>query len=266
VIPTAAPDPGDHADGGPRSPLPELMRRAADGDQRAWQRLVDKYARLIWEITREFKLAESDAAGVAQTTWLRLLDHIDRIDPDRLGSWLAVTAKQQCRLKVAAHIAHEPDRPSSYTEIHRVRRAAISPRRLTNLAVFLAGRKRSSLRDEWRSHLSGETGRGLARKDQIRAARGFLLAAVRLRLQDAVNCAWRPADAMLRSRTLSNLFVLIPTATAALYILRHLGTLGVLTSAESVSAVGGCLYGLVRIGRWWRDVKPPEPKARRAEE
>ena len=71
---------------------------------------------------------------------------------------------------------------------------------------------------------------------------------------------------MLRSRTLSNLFVPIPTAEATLYILRHLGTLGVLTSAESVSAVGGCLYGLVRIGRWWRDVKPPEPKARRAKE
>ena len=38
----------------------------------------------------EFKLAESDAADVAQTTWLRLLEHIDRIEfPDRVGSWLA---------------------------------------------------------------------------------------------------------------------------------------------------------------------------------
>ena len=47
------------------------------------------------------------------------------------------------------------------------------------------------------------------------------------------------------------------------YILRHLGTLGVLTSAEGISAIGGGLYGLVRVGRWWRDVRPPEPKARR---
>ena len=29
--------------------------------------------------------------------------------------------------------------------------------------MFLAGQKRSAVRDEWRSHLSGETGRGLAR-------------------------------------------------------------------------------------------------------
>jgi hypothetical protein len=49
-------------------------------------------------------------------------------------------------------------------------------------------------------------------------------------------------------------------------ILCHEGTLGVLTSAESISAIGGGLYRLVRVGRWWRDVKPPEPKARRAAE
>ena len=57
-----------------------------------------------------------------------------------------------------------------------------------------------------------------------------------------------------------------PTALAALFILRHLGTLGVLTSAESIAAIGGALYGVIRTGRWWRDVKPPEPRARRAKE
>ncbi|HEX4256062.1 MAG TPA: sigma factor, partial [Streptosporangiaceae bacterium] len=66
----------------------QLVRRAAEGDRRAWERLVDKYARLIWAITRDFKLGESDAADVAQATWLRLLEHIDRIEyPDRVGSW-----------------------------------------------------------------------------------------------------------------------------------------------------------------------------------
>src|SRR5256885_12808742 len=70
-----------------------LVRRAADGDLQAWERLVDQYARLIWSITGEYKLRESDAADVAQTTWLRLLEHIDRIEyPARVGSWLAATA------------------------------------------------------------------------------------------------------------------------------------------------------------------------------
>jgi len=80
-----------------------LVRRAAEGDLRAWERLVDQYARLIWSITGEYKLVESDAADVAQTTWLRLLEHIDRIEyPDRVGSWLAATARNECLRSLAA--------------------------------------------------------------------------------------------------------------------------------------------------------------------
>src|ERR1700745_3194849 len=81
----------------------ELVRRPADGDKKGWERLVEQFARLIWSITAEFKLAESDAADVAQTTWLRLLEHIDRIEyPDRVGSWLAATARNECLRNLAA--------------------------------------------------------------------------------------------------------------------------------------------------------------------
>jgi RNA polymerase sigma factor (sigma-70 family) len=80
-----------------------MVQRAAQGDQRAWKRLVDQYARLIWSITRQFKLSESDAADVSQATWLRLLEHIDRLDhPDRVGSWLAATARNECLRSLAA--------------------------------------------------------------------------------------------------------------------------------------------------------------------
>jgi RNA polymerase sigma factor (sigma-70 family) len=80
-----------------------LVRGAAAGDRRSWERLVDQFARLIWSITADFKLAESDAADVAQTTWLRLLEHIDRIQyPDRVGSWLAATARNECLRSLAA--------------------------------------------------------------------------------------------------------------------------------------------------------------------
>ena len=87
--------------GGPDIPL--LVRRAADGDHWAWERLVDQYARLIWAITRDFKLGESDAADVFQATWLRLLEHIDRLEqPARVGSWLAATARNECLRSMAA--------------------------------------------------------------------------------------------------------------------------------------------------------------------
>jgi RNA polymerase sigma factor (sigma-70 family) len=83
--------------------IAELVRGAAAGDRQAWEQLVDQYARLIWSITAEYKLTESDAADVAQTTWLRLLEHIDQIRyPDRVGSWLAATARNECLRSLAA--------------------------------------------------------------------------------------------------------------------------------------------------------------------
>jgi len=79
----------------------QLVRRAGEGDRQAWERLVDQYARLIWSITGDFRLVESDAADVAQTTWLRLLEHINRVDPERVGAWLVVTTRREC-LRVLA--------------------------------------------------------------------------------------------------------------------------------------------------------------------
>jgi len=96
----------------------DLVRRAALGDREAWDRLIDQYARLIWSITVDFKLTESDAADVAQTTWLRLLEHIDRIDhPDRVGAWLAATARNECLHSLAARkrmvLGHEDVQPDN---------------------------------------------------------------------------------------------------------------------------------------------------------
>ncbi len=152
------------------------------------------------------------------------------------------------------------------TEVPQVDRTAVSPRQLTKLAAFLAGRKRSGLREEWRTHLSGETGHGLARSDQIRAARGFLRAAVRYRLRDAADLAWWPVDAVLRSRTLSNLTVWIPVLLAVLAVVRRDGFFGLVTNAENLIELGGGFYGVIRVGRWWRGVKPPKHKPGRVTE
>jgi len=80
-----------------------LVRQAAEGDRWAWERLVDQYARLIWAVTRDFKLLESDAGDVFQVTWLRLLEHINKLEkPDRVGAWLAATARNECLRCLAA--------------------------------------------------------------------------------------------------------------------------------------------------------------------
>ena len=46
----------------------EAVRCAAAGDAAAWDWLMDQYGRLIWSITRDFKLVDSDASDVVQTT------------------------------------------------------------------------------------------------------------------------------------------------------------------------------------------------------
>jgi RNA polymerase sigma factor (sigma-70 family) len=80
----------------------EAVRCAAAGDAAAWDWLMDQYGRLIWSITRDFKLVDSDASDVVQTTWLRLVEHIDRLEhPERVGAWLATTARNECLRNIA---------------------------------------------------------------------------------------------------------------------------------------------------------------------
>jgi RNA polymerase sigma factor (sigma-70 family) len=75
----------------------DLVAAAAAGDQSAWDALVDRYSGMLWSLTRSYRLAPADAADVAQTTWLRLVENLDRIaDLDRLPGWLATTARREC--------------------------------------------------------------------------------------------------------------------------------------------------------------------------
>ncbi len=75
----------------------QLVKRAAEGDQDGWNALVDRFAPTLWAIGRGYRLSAADAADVFQTTWLRLLEHLDRIhEPERVGAWLATTARREC--------------------------------------------------------------------------------------------------------------------------------------------------------------------------
>ena len=73
-----------------------LLRAAGDGDAEAWSALVSRYNGLVWSVVRAHRLGDADAADVAQTTWLRLAEHLADIrDADRLGAWLATTARHE---------------------------------------------------------------------------------------------------------------------------------------------------------------------------
>jgi RNA polymerase sigma factor (sigma-70 family) len=74
-----------------------LLAQAVGGDQRAWDALVEQHSRLLWAVARSYRLDQADAADVVQTTWLRLVEHLDRIeDPSRLVGWLVTTTRREC--------------------------------------------------------------------------------------------------------------------------------------------------------------------------
>ena len=93
-----------------------LVRGAAGGDEVAWHGLVERFSGLVWAITRAHRLANADAADVSQTTWLRLAEHIGRIEnADRVGAWLATATRREClqslpRPRTVAHRGHGPAR------------------------------------------------------------------------------------------------------------------------------------------------------------
>ena len=89
---------------------------------------------------------------------------------------------------------------------------------------------------------------------------------MRYRLGDITDQAWLPADAVLGSRPLSNLFVWGPAIVMLFAIVHHDGRFGLVANVQDPACVGAFLYGVIRTGRWWRGVKPPEPKARQAKE
>ena len=73
-----------------------LVRAAATGDEAAWDALVARFSNLVWAIARNHRLCSADAAEVSQTTWMRLAEHIDRLqDPSKVGGWLATTARHE---------------------------------------------------------------------------------------------------------------------------------------------------------------------------
>ena len=86
----------------------DLVAGARNGDEQAWDALVERYAPLIWSICRRHRLGGADADDVGQSVWLRLVDQLDRVrDPAALAGWLATTTRRECGRVLRA--AHGPD-------------------------------------------------------------------------------------------------------------------------------------------------------------
>jgi RNA polymerase sigma factor (sigma-70 family) len=89
---TTAPESSRHS----TCPVARLVLDARGGDQAAWEAIVDRFSALVWATVRGYRLSHADAIDASQTTWLRLVEHIDRIrEPEHLGGWLTTTARRE---------------------------------------------------------------------------------------------------------------------------------------------------------------------------
>ena len=81
-----------------------LVARAADGDQEAWNELVDRYAPMVWSICTRYQLSRPDIEDVGQTVWLRLVEQLGNLrEPAALPGWLATTTQRECLRVMRAH-------------------------------------------------------------------------------------------------------------------------------------------------------------------
>jgi RNA polymerase sigma factor (sigma-70 family) len=73
-----------------------IVAQAREGVAVAWEDLIARFGGLVAAIARRCRLSDADVAEVCQTTWLRLVENLDRIEqPERIGAWLATTARRE---------------------------------------------------------------------------------------------------------------------------------------------------------------------------
>jgi RNA polymerase sigma factor (sigma-70 family) len=90
-----------------------LVARVGDGDQEAWNEIVERYAPLVWSVCLRYQLSRPDIDDVGQSVWLLLVENIGKLrDAAALPGWLATTTKRECfRVLRASHRHDHADLP-----------------------------------------------------------------------------------------------------------------------------------------------------------
>src|SRR3712207_9005599 len=73
----------------------DLILDCRNGDVRAWQRLLDRYERLVFSVPRRYGLSREDAADITQLTFTILFQSMDTLpEESTLGAWLTTVARR----------------------------------------------------------------------------------------------------------------------------------------------------------------------------
>jgi DNA-directed RNA polymerase specialized sigma24 family protein len=60
----------------------DLILDCRNGDLGAWQRLLDRYERLVFSVPRRYGLSREDSADITQLTFTILFQSIDTLSED----------------------------------------------------------------------------------------------------------------------------------------------------------------------------------------
>lgn len=81
----------------PASPWVDAVRRARNGDANAFASLVKSVQRQVYGLCLRLLRTEAEASEVAQETFLRAYQHLDRFDETRpFDLWVLTIARNQC--------------------------------------------------------------------------------------------------------------------------------------------------------------------------
>ena len=79
-----------------RTDLTHSTLAAAGGDDDTWRDRVTRLDGILHTVAKRYRLGAADVDDVVQTTWLRAIEHVDRIDdPEAMARWLVRTARRE---------------------------------------------------------------------------------------------------------------------------------------------------------------------------
>lgn len=110
-----------------------LAVRAARGDGRAFEKIVERYDRVVYNLAYRMVRNEDDAQDITQTVFIKVFRKLDTFDPNRkLFSWLYRIAVNEClnhlkkrKREVAAHDDYAVARQSPWDDVARGERSEL---------------------------------------------------------------------------------------------------------------------------------------------
>ena len=124
-------------DKGVTKPDSEVIKSCLNGDQIAWNELIDRYQRLIYSVARTLSRSHEDTADVFQQVCLELYQRLPELrDAETLPAWLMTVTRRQAAAVWKARKASVPlngEYPSVETHIGWIENEHIVERAMLDL-------------------------------------------------------------------------------------------------------------------------------------